>query len=184
MRPGTLRPCHVSRTDRPRDLQGHYGSFISITKSAQTAEKLFTASPLTYAVATERKAFDTSLADLSATGEALPHTHLVENTAPPDDANIEQKTFTLEVVPAPDYNHEMTFARLPEHNSWPASYTSKSSFMTAALQQSLPDDITTKGFARWDNDPDDLGAPSRKNERVALAAWMPSTMKKSSERRD
>lgn len=101
--------------------------------------------------------------------------------AEPDDR--EQKHFTLEIFPAQDYNHEKTFSRVPEHGSWPASYTSKTSFMAAILEETLPDDIAAKGLARWDNhalDPDS-GKPAHRNNRIMVESWMPSVIKTSKE---
>jgi hypothetical protein len=93
----------------------------------------------------------------------------------------EQKHFTLEIFPAQDYNHEKTFSRVPEHGPWPASYTSKTSFMAAILEETLPNDVAAKGLARWDNhalDPESE-KPAHRSNRIMIESWMPSVIKSS-----
>ena len=138
------------------------------------------ASPVAFAFNSQRRPFDPHLADLSDSREVLPETSVRKLAADSKEDTRGQKKFTLHIFPAPWYHHEQRIAQSREHSSWPPNYTSKTSFMAATLEQSLPDDIMTQALARWDNNPDEPAAQSAKAERLAVRSWTPSLIKEDS----
>ncbi|KFG83784.1 hypothetical protein MANI_009407 [Metarhizium anisopliae] len=175
---------------------GYHANFISVTKEAATASKLVEYSPLTYHIPVNQMNTDVCIADLddSESFNSLksnwPSMAAAPDQPPPlvtkhvftshaASSHQEQRQFTLEIFPAPDYMHKFAMTGSPLHHSWPEAYRKDKSFLAATLKQSLPQTMASKGLAHWlfDVGSNNASESERKAERLQLKGWMPSKMK-------
>ncbi|KAG8417997.1 hypothetical protein J3458_005443 [Metarhizium acridum] len=175
---------------------GYHANFISVTKEAATASKLVEYSPLTYRIPVNEINADVCTADLDESeGLNSLKTNQPSMTTAPDQppplvtehvftshaasSRQQQRQFTLEIFPAPDYKHKFAMTGSPLHQSWPEAYRNDKSFLAATLKQSLPQTMPSKGLAHWlfDVGGNNASESERKAERLQLKGWMPSRMK-------
>ncbi|KND89752.1 hypothetical protein TOPH_05640 [Tolypocladium ophioglossoides CBS 100239] len=165
---------------------GYHSNFVSVTKEPTTASKLVASSPLTYNMAVPRANADMYVADLGepegfngdvlsvANAHGRPTTSGAETDA--ESARREHKEFTLEIFPAPDYNHKYAMSGQPLHHSWPDAYNQDRSFAATTLKQSLPQTVAAKGLSHWLFDLGKASKMERKAKRLQLKGWLPSKM--------
>ncbi|GAO16343.1 hypothetical protein UVI_02049960 [Ustilaginoidea virens] len=170
-----------------------YANFVSVTQKAATASQLVASSPLVYHIPIPRIDTNVLLADLEDTQgiRRFDRQQPSVTTPPAESAATErafsspdesappqgQKQFKLHIYPAPDYSHKFAMSNSPLQESWPGAYLKDKSFMAAALKQSLPRNMPSKGLAHWLVN---MGNNySCKSDRLQLKSWLPSKMKES-----
>ncbi|ODA80205.1 hypothetical protein RJ55_03163 [Drechmeria coniospora] len=185
-----------------RMTPGYHSNYISVTKEAATARKLVASSPLTYNMVKPKNGTDTSMAGLfesdndvdadrppavtSGQTSAMAHDDGPDD-GPDGDADVdadvdaaaahkkeeEVKQFTLEIFPAPEYNHGRAMYGSPLHDPWPDGYENDRSFMATTLRQSLPKTMAAKGLSHWLFE---LGSTAKngKSKRLQSKGWLPS----------
>ncbi|PNY22584.1 Uncharacterized protein TCAP_07092 [Tolypocladium capitatum] len=165
---------------------GYHSNYVSVTREPTTARRLVASSPLRYNAAVPRANADMHVADLGepesfhgdppAVTEGLdePTTSSVETDA--ESAPREHREFTLEIFPAPDYNHRYAMSGSPLHHSWPDAYGQDKSFAATTLKQSLPQTVAARGLAHWLCDPGKASRMEHKARRLQLKGWLPSKM--------
>lgn len=164
--------------------QGYHSNFVSVTREPTTASKLVASSPLTYTIAAPRGNADIYVADLGEpegfNGDPPSVTRARDEPTSSVGADAEgrrgDKEFTLEIFPAPDYNHKYAMSGSPLHHSWPDAYGQDKSFAAATLKQSLPPTVAAKGLSHWLFDLGKASRMERKAKRLQLKGWLPGKM--------
>lgn len=135
--------------------------FISLMKEEADASKVITRSPISFNVFVPQKAPGSLLSGLNGS-QSLSKSKPITAVKTPDgpteppadcvsDAELSQKAFQLQVWPHPAYrHHDSSPTKL--HLSWPDHVSTKPSFVTKMLLQSLPKTMAAKGLANWDPD--------------------------------
>lgn len=159
--------------------QGYQSNFVSVAQSIHTANKLVSNSPLTYAMSTPRTDINPAIADLE---ESTKFDELKISHAESQDDGGEQKEFKLHIYPDPDYNHEFSMTNDPLYDTWPRGYDKNRTFTTSTLEQTLPHNVARKGLSHWLTDFPPMALVTKKEglkkeRRLQLKAWVPSTMK-------
>ena len=164
--------------------QGYHANFISLTNEASTATKLVSCSPLNYQAPGPQVHPDIHVADLANFNGIAVHGRprssgdaTSEGKPSPSSCAKEGRNFTLEIFPAPDYEHRHAMAGSLLQHSWPEFYRKDRSFAVTALEQSLPRTIAAEGLAHWHSAGDTKPKIQGKADRLQVKSWLPSKMK-------
>ncbi|POR39175.1 Uncharacterized protein TPAR_00641 [Tolypocladium paradoxum] len=154
-----------------------------VQREPTTASRLVASSPLSYTIPVARAHADIYIADLGEPGsfnsdppsvanaQDEPTTSSVEPDA--ESGRRDLREFTLEIFPAPDYNHKYAMAGSPLHDSWPESYDQDKSFAATTLKPSLPQTVAARGLSHWLFDLGKASRMERKAKRLQLKGWLP-----------
>jgi hypothetical protein len=99
------------------------------------------------------------VADTIVKRSPLQFDHVPEQTydgaaSPGNGAGGPGKTFTVEIFPAPEYDHKTRITLSPLRGPWPEQrgLSAEDSFAAAALRHTVPKDMSSKGLRDWDRE--------------------------------
>lgn len=172
-----------------RQERSSKSNFIAVTRTEETASRLLEQEAVSYNVSVPSSMPDITFKDLANPNNVdgtKGHIHQGQAQQELDDEGRVHKNFTVRFsgnfsgpgwsAPSGLYYHSGIFNGSPLHGAWPESYTRDETMMSSILKESLPPNMTAKGFARWDYDLEDRGVVSKKAERLEQTACLPSRM--------
>ncbi|RDA85437.1 hypothetical protein CP532_1535 [Ophiocordyceps camponoti-leonardi (nom. inval.)] len=146
-----------------RMTPNYQSNYISVTRDAETVERLVRSSPISYQLPP------------SSTASSSPSAFSPSSAFSSADNAADVNRFRLDIFRQPDFQHGKSMRRVPTRHSWPPMWQKDHSLMATTLRQSLPPTMAARGLAHWFL-PFHKAPTVYKAWRLSLRKWLPSLM--------